>query len=123
LGLAGEILDNLDAVVESDDRDLSVLTGYQIVQHGADALNLGENIFQIGAALHGDDQRQGLVAHIGVDPLELIVVVQLKILELEAVDEVSAPVANGGGGDNDVDADSSYDGVGVLSGEFAGGGA
>ena len=71
-----------------------------------DSLDLGECFVQVGAALHGDNQRERLVADIGGDALQFVVVVELEILQLKAVDELAVAVAHRGGCNHDVDVDS-----------------
>ena len=64
---------------------------------------LGMKFGQVGAALHRHHQRKRLIADVGVDLLQFVVVVKLEILQLQSVDEVAIAVAHGGGRNDDVD--------------------
>ncbi len=66
----------------------------------ADSLDLGQKVGQIGAALHGHDQRERLIPDIGVDFLQFVVIVKLEILELQSIDELAVAVPHRGGRDD-----------------------
>ncbi len=88
-------------MVESHHGDFPILARDQLVEHASDVLNLGQEVGQVGTALHRHDQRKRLIPDVGADLLQFVVVVKLEILQLQPVHEIAIAVAHRGGRDHD----------------------
>ena len=100
--LVGEILHHLNAMIEPHDGNFSILARHQLVEHASDVLDLGQEVGEVGAALHRDHQRKRLIPHVRVDLLQFVVIVKFEILQLQSVHELAIAVAHGGGRNDDV---------------------
>jgi hypothetical protein len=90
--VVGEILLQLEAVVEGQHRRLALLADHQRLDHRADFVDLRQNALHVIVGLHRNHHGNGLKRHIHVNVLLFAVVQQVEVLGLQTVQVVAVPV-------------------------------
>jgi len=94
VGVGSELLQGADAMIESHHRGFALIAQNQRVHHVADLVNIGQHLLHRRVGLHQDHHRDRLIGHVHMDILFLLVVHQVKLVWLQAVDEIAVAVVD-----------------------------
>src|SRR6476660_2369298 len=98
VGIAGEVLELIDRIVEADDGCLRIGAHDGLREKDAGLSHLRQECSDAGARLYKDHERERIATHVKVrDFLTYAIVGDVKILDVESVDHLTLGITNGDG--------------------------